>query len=188
MPCSFCKSCAHTVRQCPDPYIDIMYAGIKELYITTMNEYPDDIEIQFKEKLHWRFSLKDLRAVCVVHTNFASFARTKEQTKNSLYLYFSNLLNTNNILALEENKEQRLHALSEIEVRRAKLRDFLVVPPGYIWWWENRPLPPMSVRIAQLRAELIADLALSNFAHMDQMEKYVFDNKNDSDTNLTPTI
>jgi len=88
MSCSFCNSNSHNIRECQDPMIGFLYERIKVIYMNMMNQYPHDIEFRFKSVLNIRFNLRELRAVCATHTNFAS-SQPKHAIIHVLYRYYS---------------------------------------------------------------------------------------------------
>ena len=88
MSCSFCASNLHNIAHCNNTMIDILYERIKMIYINTMTQYPDEIEVMFKSVLNRSFNLRELRAVAVKYMNaFAS--ATKRELVNVLWRYFS---------------------------------------------------------------------------------------------------
>jgi len=93
MACSFCCSYFHNIRGCQDPMIDLFYERIKVIYIDTMNQYPRDTEIRFKNIINRRFNLRELKAVCATHTNFPSSIR-KSDIIEILYNHYSSRIYT----------------------------------------------------------------------------------------------
>lgn len=87
MSCSFCNSILHNIRNCNDPTIGLTNITIRSLFRNIMVRYPNNIEVKFKEVLRRSFSLRFLRAVCAIYTNFP-LLRTKDQIIDVLYEHY----------------------------------------------------------------------------------------------------
>lgn len=107
MPCSFCTSSLHNINRCNHQMIDILYENIKVIYIDTMYQYPQNTEARFKSKVHFRFNLKQLRAVGVRYIN-ALVRTSKLVLVNMLWQYF----NTN----IYQYENEYLHAARRLPV------------------------------------------------------------------------
>ena len=149
MSCSFCNSSFHNIRGCRDPMISLLYQTIKVIYVDIMNLYPHDAEMHFNSVLNRRFNLRELRAVCVTHTNFPA-SRTKPEIIDTLYQYYSSRVNNLH----HQSEEQSVLESRILPTQPDPIPDFahdLVDPqypeaePTINWYIDRTPLSPESV-------------------------------------------
>jgi hypothetical protein len=88
MLCAYCGS-SHATENCDDPFINVIYECIKQIYINLITQYPStQVESRFKTILIRRYTRRDLLIIGIKFAHI-SVRNTKEEIIEKLYQYFT---------------------------------------------------------------------------------------------------